>query len=450
MRKPAETRGAETDKRTSLIRKNILFSFLIKGWSALIVFLLVPLTLNCVGVYKNGIWMIISSMLVWIDNLDIGLGNGLRNQLAASLARGDTKKAREVVSSTFVMLFCIILPLCLLFCLLIGTADIYSFINADKNVVPDLANILIACTIFVCSTFVFKFIGNVYLGLQLPAVNNLLQAVGQTIALAGTAAIYWSGTGSLFQIALVNTAAPLLAYLISYPYTFYYKYPHLRPSLRAFRLKTAKGLFSVGVQFFIIQISGAVLFMSSNVLISRLFSPEVVTPYQIAYRYFYIPLLAFTIICTPYWSATTDAYERGDIEWIKRSNSRLNKIIVIIVAGIVAMTLVSRFFYGVWIGDKVDIPVEITLMMALFMVVTIISLRYSYVLNGLGVLRLQMITTVSAAIVFIPLAVVAKNVLGTILGFMCVMCAVNIPGMIINMIQYNKIINRKATGLWTR
>ena len=52
----------DNSKRSSLLQKNILASFLIKGWSALIVLLLVPATLHCLGDYKNGIWLTISSL----------------------------------------------------------------------------------------------------------------------------------------------------------------------------------------------------------------------------------------------------------------------------------------------------------------------------------------------------------------------------------------------------
>ena len=38
-----------SNKRTSLLQKNIIASFLIKGWSALVVLLMVPATLHCLG-----------------------------------------------------------------------------------------------------------------------------------------------------------------------------------------------------------------------------------------------------------------------------------------------------------------------------------------------------------------------------------------------------------------
>ena len=58
-------------QRSTLLVKNILVSFLIKGWSAIVVFLMVPVTLHCLGEYKNGVWLTISSIMLWIDNMDI-------------------------------------------------------------------------------------------------------------------------------------------------------------------------------------------------------------------------------------------------------------------------------------------------------------------------------------------------------------------------------------------
>ena len=84
--------------RSSLIFRNILASFVIKGWSVIVQLLLVPLTLACLGVYENGVWLTASSVLLCIDNLDIGMGNGLRNKLATYLARNDIAKAKEMVS----------------------------------------------------------------------------------------------------------------------------------------------------------------------------------------------------------------------------------------------------------------------------------------------------------------------------------------------------------------
>ena len=443
--------GQDTSqKRSSLLRKNILVSFLIKGWSAVVVFLMVPVTLHCLGDYKNGVWLTISSLLLWIDNMDIGLGNGLRNKLAAHIAHDETARARSLVSSTFAMLTCIMLPAMAVLLAIIMMSDTYGFLNVSQLEVGDLDTILMVTVIFVCSTFIFKLTGNFYMGLQLPAVSNLLIALGQTLALIGTYAVYLSGSHSLMHISLVNTAAPLIVYLLAYPITFHYRYPHLRPSLRLVNLSEAKEVMSMGIKFFIMQISSVVLFMSANILISKLFSPAMVTPYVITYRYFSLMLVVFTVICMPFWNATTDAYERRDMQWIRSANQKLNLMTVLIFIGMCVMVAVSGFVYSIWIGDDVSIDIRLSIAMAAYIFILIYSMRYSYFINGIGKLWLQQVFTVSAAIIFIPLAYTMAHWSHDIIWFVAVMCLVNIPGLVVNRIQFGKLVNGQATGVLNR
>lgn len=435
--------------RSRYLYANIAASFLIKGWSAVVVLLLVPATLHCLGEYQNGIWLTISSLLLWIDNMDIGLGNGLRNKVAEYMAHDETERTRRLISSTFAMLTCIIIPVLLILLLLIAVSDPYGVLNAEPSKVSHLDQVLMVTVTLVCTSFIFKLIGNFYMGLQLPAVSNLLIALGQTLALVGTYIVLWSGSHSLMHIALVNTATPLLVYLIAYPITFYYKYPQLRPAFSLINLKEAKEVVNMGAQFFIMQISSVVLFMTSNLLISKLFSPSMVTPYQITYRYFSVLLVAFTVICMPFWNATTDAYERNDIEWIRQATRKLRLMTIGILVMMMVMVVISPWVYDIWIGD-ITIDFRMSIVMATYIFILIYSMRYSYFINGIGKLRLQLIFTVSAAIIFIPLAYLATQWTHNIIWFMVVMCLVNIPGLIINRIQFHKLINGKATGIWAQ
>lgn len=440
----------DNNKRSSLLQKNILASFLIKGWSALIVLLLVPATLHCLGDYKNGIWLTISSLLLWIDNMDIGLGNGLRNKIAEYMAHGEHERTRSLISSTFAMLTCIIIPVLFILLLLIAFSDPYTVFNVIPSKVAHLDQVLMVTVTLVCTSFIFKLIGNFYMGIQLPAVSNLLIALGQTLALIGTYIVLYSGSHSMMLIALVNTAAPLLVYLLAYPYTFFYKYPHLRPSFKLINFKEARAVINMGVQFFVMQISGVILFMTSNLLISNLFTPALVTPYQITYRYFSIMLVVFTVICMPFWNATTDAYERGDIEWIRNATQKLRLMIIGIIICMTVMVILSPWIYSIWIGDSVTIDIRMSIVMATYIFILIYSMRYSYFINGIGKLRLQLIFTTVAAALFIPLAFLTTQWTHSIIWFMIVMCIVNIPSLIVNRIQFRKLINGQAKGIWMK
>ena len=430
---------SNTSQRSSLILKNIVASFVVKGWSAVVVLLMVPLTLKMLGAYNNGVWLTISGILIWIDFMDIGLGNGLRNTVAQYVAIGDDEKARRAVSSTFFILTLIIIPMLLLFCALVQLLNMHSILGVSPTVVPNLNAILIVALVMTSVTFILKAIGNLYMGLQLPAVSNLIMCLGQTLSLIVTFTAYMLGCRSLLYVVLINTLSPLIVWTASFPYTFCHRYPQYRPSMKLVDREIARLLCSQGIKFFVLQIFSVVLFASVNVIISKLFSPSEVTPYQIAYRYFSLVLVLFNIISIPFWNATTDAYSRGDIAWIRNASRRLDLVVGASLLGLAAMVLVSPLVYSMWIGDEVQIPMSLSAAMAAYIFVLVVSLRYSYILNGVNALRIQLIFTIFATVAFIPLSWYAGQTFRSVTAIVWVMCLINVPGMIANAWKYYQI-----------
>ena len=433
------TEEQRSRKRSRLIKRNILFAFCLRGWSGIVYLALIAITLRCLGIYENGIWLAISSIIVWIDTMDLGLGNGLRNTLASAMAQGDTEKARQVVSTTFFMLILVAIPLVVLCLSLANSIDMYALLNVDATRVRDLPLVLNVTIVMVCVSFVFKFVGNVYMALQLPAVNTALSTGGQTLGLALTTAIYLSAKPSLMLITLANTLSPLIIYMVAYAVTFHKLYPQLRPSVRFFRRDTLGTLFSLGIKFFILQVEGLVIFASSNVLISHLFSPSEVTNYQVAFRYYSILTLFFTIITTPFWSATTDAFAHGDLKWIEKSVRNIMKTTGITLIGAIVMTFLATPIYAIWVGSEVHISHMTNILMATYTLLIIYSLAHSVILNGLGKLRLQIVFTTIAAMVFIPYALALRESLG-VNGVIVAMILANLPGAIANAWQYRHLM----------
>ena len=74
-------------ERTRLVQKNIILSFLIKGLSIAIGLVFVPLTINYIDAERYGIWLTLSSIIIWFNFFDLGLGNGLRNKLVEAIVK---------------------------------------------------------------------------------------------------------------------------------------------------------------------------------------------------------------------------------------------------------------------------------------------------------------------------------------------------------------------------
>lgn len=379
---------------------------------------------------------------MWIDNMDIGLANGLRNKLAEAKACGNDALAKSYVSTTFVML-CVIMSLVIL-CMVLLTSciDICSLLNIDRTKSPDTDLVILISFIVTSISFVFKITGNVYLALQLPAVNNFIMVVGQTGTLLAVLVLHICESSSLIYVVLAYTLSPLLVNVIAFAYTFGKRYPELRPSLQAYSRKHLVSIFSLGIRFFVIQIAGIILFMSGNIIISRLFTPESVTPYQVAYRYYSLVLIVFTLIITPFWSATTDAYNRHDYEWILKARSRFRFVMMCLAAILFIMVAVSPWVFNIWVGPDVVITHELSIFFALYLFVIMYSQTYSFFLNGMGLLNLQLVMTVAAAICYIPLAIVMGRSLG-LPGICLALAIANIPGAIVNMLQFDFVLRKK-------
>jgi O-antigen/teichoic acid export membrane protein len=386
---------------------------------------------------------------MWINSFDIGLGNGMRNKLAEAYAKGERELGRIYVSTTLVML-------CLLMGVLIvvGTVaepfiDWYAILNTTPDSVPHLDEIVYVAFAIFCLNFIFKFIGNIYLALQLPAINNAMITGGHLLSLIIIFILTKTTVGSLMYVAIAYSASPLLVYLMMYPVTFKLVFPWLLPSVKCFHKRYLKDLFNVGIQFFLLQLSGILLFACANLLISHQFGPQEVTPYNIAYRYFSVLPMAMAIILSPMWSATTDAYAKGDVAWIRRTMRGIHKILLLAYIGIVLMILASNFVYRIWVGSEVEIPFALSIAIGIYIAILISSLSYSNFLNGLGKLRLQTINTVTVSLLFFPLCSFLGSKLGLV-GIVSGMCVLNLSGLIINKIQFDKVLAGTATGIWNK
>ena len=437
------------EDRTVKAKKNIFVSFFLKGIDAIVYLLLVPVTLGYLNEYEYGIWLTLNSILMWINSLDIGLGNGLRNRLTSCISKGNRRLGRIYVSTTFVMLVIIMIIFISIGILLEPLINWYAILNTSFKYVHDLNEIVFVSFLIFCLNFIFKFIGNVYQALQLPAINNLMVVGGHAISLIIIYLLTLTTSGSLLLVAVAYTASPLIIYLLAYPITFFKVVPYLRPSIDYFKKEYLKDLFNLGLQFFLIQLSAILLFAFSNLLISHMFGPEEVTPYNISYRYFSLIPMGTSLIIAPLWSATTDAYERGDMDWIRKTMKSIHKVLMFITIIVIIMILLSQYVYTIWIGKDIEIPFKLSIFMGIYVLILVYSMTYSNFLNGLGKLRIQSINTVIVAILFVPLCYywgLKFRVMGIVMG----MCILNISGLILNYIQFNKLISNRAVGIWNK
>ena len=146
------------DKRSSNLKKNVIYSFFIKILSIGISLILVPMTIDFVNPMQYGIWLTISSIVAWFSFFDIGFTNGLRNKLAEALASNNIVLAKKYISTTYAILSCIFIVLMFISILSIPHLNLVKLLNIDISLESDVQLTLILVVCHFCITFVLKII----------------------------------------------------------------------------------------------------------------------------------------------------------------------------------------------------------------------------------------------------------------------------------------------------
>jgi len=439
----------EGDVRSTKIKRNVLATFVIKGLGILVGLIVVPLTIHYINPTRYGIWITLSSMMAWFGYFDIGLGNGLRNRFAEAVAAGEYKLARTYISTSYAILSIFIGVILVLFFCINPFLNWSRILNTPADMETELFYLVNIVFILFCIQFVLQLITSVYIADQKPAKASLFQFSYNLVILIVIYILTKTTTGSLLKLGVTLSLTPVIVYIISSVLVYKTEYKIYAPSFKFIQFKYAKDLLNLGIQFFIIQVMILVVFTTSNLIIAQLFGPAQVTPYNIAYQYFSLIIIAFSIIITPFWSAYTEAYAKLDFDWIKRSIKNLILIWIGFIFLTIIMILLANFAYKIWVGKEINIPIRVTILLGLYVTLWNWNIIFTYFLNGTGKIRLQLYYYIAIGLINIPFAVFLGKKIG-IPGVICSMIICLVIGAIISPIQYYKIINGKAKGIWAK
>jgi O-antigen/teichoic acid export membrane protein len=440
-----------SDSRTSRLSKNILYSFGMKGYAMLIQFALIPITLGYLDKFQYGIWLVLASIIEWFAYLDIGIGHGLRNRLSEALAEGNVSLARIFTSTSYAIITIIFTIFILLFSIINPFLDWSVILNTSPEMSAELGEIVYLVFIFFCIRFILSLITPIIFANQDPAINSMIGPLGSTISLLLILIFAKFVSGSLYWIAIIFSSAPLLVMATISVVLFSKRYRTIRPDIKCIDFSYSKRLLGLGINFFIIQIASLVIFSSANIILTQLYGPEEVTVFNIAQRYFTILLMVNAIIISPYWSSFTEAFHKKDIGWIRNSIKKLNYITYLLVAGLWFSFFVSDQLVLLWVGKTITLPLALKIAFVIDVSIQLVAAPYNIFMNGVSKIRLPLMVATASIIITIPIALFFAKVLnfGSAGVIMAIICT-ELPAGILWRIQYHKIINGTATGIWNK
>ena len=449
MRIPFLDKYLKGEQRSVTVKKNILASFVIKGVSILISFLLVPATLGYVSAELYGVWMALSSVLLWVQFLDLGFSQGLKNKLAEALAFKDYEKGKALVSTTYAMVALIFVPVGIILEFIVPLVDWCDLLNVSSEYADEIERVMYVLVAFACIQMIVNVLTSVIAAFQKVAFASVFSVIGQILAFIIIIVLTKTTPPSLLGLALSYAATPVLVLIVASVILYNTRFKIVAPEFRKIDRSHIKELFDLGYKFFIINVQVVVLYYMTNILISHVSSPLQVTSYNLAYKYLNVAMMVYSLMTAPLWPAYTDAYAKKDYDWMKTTLSKMTKIMFMSIGICAVMVFVSPVIYNIWFGDKADVPFTMTLIVAIYTCTYCWMNLNGTVVVGMGTVSLQTIINIIGMVVHIPLSLFLGKHIGAY-GVIVSMILINLFYAIFFKVQVTKVLSGKATGIWLK
>lgn len=303
--------GADT--RSKKMYKNTAAMIGIRGISMILTLISAPIMLHHVDRADYGVLLTLTSIVGWVGYMDVGLGNGLRNKLPEFIANNDFNSAKKIVSSCYATLAIYVALIITVFLIISPFVDWLEVLNSPTSDAKEIRELTNVVFIAFCIQFLLGLLNSILFAYQMPAFQSLFTFAGQALALiALIIQVFVFNITSVLQIGAVNSIIPPLVLFCGSIGLFRTKLRKIAPSLKYIDLKSVGGILGLGMKFFVLQMITIVLFQANSIIIARVVNPEAVVEYNLAFKYVSLLTMIFTIVITPVWSATTDAYIRND------------------------------------------------------------------------------------------------------------------------------------------
>lgn len=402
------TNLSDNDK---IVYRNVIGAFLVKGGALVVSLCTLP---AYISFFNNeevlGVWYTILSLLNWILNFDLGIGNGLRNHLSESLSLGDKEETKRYISSAYFSIGIIIIVACLLFPIVIHFINLNSLLNIDYSIVSSHSLYIAAIIVLVgvLIQFWLKLINSILYALQKSSINNFLVLCTNTMILV-IVLIFPSGSNetNVIVMAVVHALAVALPLLFTTIIIFSGKLRYAIPNIKYITQSHIKKVLSLGGTFFFIQIAYMVIMSTNEFLITQTSGNIYVVEYQAYYKLYSLGSTVFALALTPIWSVITKAKTEGNYTWIMSTYKKFMLLAIIFYAGEFLIIPIMRPLINIWIGADAlpSISILTSVLFAILGCLMILNSILSSIANGMGDLKIQTICFLIGAIVKVPLSI---------------------------------------------
>lgn len=408
------TEVGRSAERYRLAAWAILANVASKGTAMAVMVLSVSLTIPYLGTQRFGIWMTVASFAGMLSFLGLGVGNALTNHVAGRAAQRDPVLLRQAISGGLGFLLMIGVAVGAGLYLLASGLPWARLIKVDDAVLlleaQDAARLF--AVLFGLNLFTTG-IQSVFAGLQRTFEVYLAATLGSLVSLGVLlmAAQAQAGIPTLLvsTLGIQSLSTLLLLGLLLRRDLF---------SLREIRLavkQETSGLIRIGGLFFVLQVGTMIGWGADALIISSALGPAQVAVYSIAQRLFQFVTQPLAMVNMPLWGAYADAHAKGDVAFIRRT-FKASMLLTLggSLLGAVILFSSSEWVLHYWTRGNVEVPTLLMGLVALWTVLECCGVAFAMFLNGVQVVRQQVIVVAAFCVLVLPLKIMGIERVGLI------------------------------------
>jgi O-antigen/teichoic acid export membrane protein len=383
--------------------------------SAGITLVSLPLAVRYLGAERYGVWATITTTVVWINLLDLGVANTLTNSISRAYALDDRVSAARYFSNALVIAASIAAVVGGAFAVVFPRLNWMKLFNVSASVpAAEVRNTVALAAALMLLGLPCGLGGKVLAGYQELHRNNYAVCAGAVASVMGLG-LGVALRASMPVLFVMSAGCLTFASLVNLVVLVVWRKPWLLPRLALIDRSTTRELFSSGSSFFLIQVAAVVVFSSDNMVVSHYLGAAEVTQYSVTWRLVGFAAILQSLIFPALWPAYSEAYAKRDYGWIWRTFSLTMKGTVAFNLCCMAVVFAfGRALIRVWAGPTAVPAFSLLMAMGVWTLISGFMSVESCLLAALNRTREQALLSIVAAAVNIALSVLLVRYIGSL------------------------------------
>ena len=347
--------------------------------------------------------MLALSLITTLSFMDFGVANAITNRVASQATSNDQKDLAHTISGGFFILILIgiIVALLLLSIALLFPWAIF-FDHTQQKLAIEVKSTAIWFSILFATSIVSQGLPRIFLGLQKAYIAHLISAIGAAMACLSL----WLVARDQAEISALLIAVFGTQLLINFALV-----PILvKRDLLVFGnfVSTTKiefrQIYKNAAYFLCLQLGVIVGWGADSLIIATVLGVGAVAIFALVQRLFQIVTQPLAILNAPLWGSYADAHARNDISFIRKTLIR-SSVITVFGASLLTVILFNIYPWIVanWTRSTIEIPQALMFWYGVWIVVEASGNAFAMFLNGIGMIRQQLIVVLWFIALVLPL-----------------------------------------------